>query len=173
MNWIDLVLLLIVATSVLSGLKQGFSRTGVGFIGVLAAFFIAAWWYPAEPAAFIIVFVVLLMVAGVVAHLVGRWLESLDLAWFDKPLGALFGAVNGALLWIFMVFALMMFTPKAPPRALAESQFAPYAMDAACSIAQAVPEEMRYGVRQSYERLQKTLPPKYRKPLPDLATHEI
>ena len=173
MNWIDLVLLLLVATSVISGLKQGFSRTGAGFLAVLAAFFIAAWVYPAEPARFLIVFVAIIIAGGIAAHLAGRWLRSLDLEWLDRPLGAAFGAVNGALVGTFLILALMLFGPKAPRQALAESHFAPYAMDAACAIAEAVPDEMRYGIRQSYEKLQKSIPPKYRHPLPPLPAHEI
>jgi len=173
MNWIDVVLLLLVATSVISGLKQGFSRTGAGFIAVLGSFFIAAWAFPFEPTRFLVAFVVILILGGVAAHLAGRWLRSLDLEWLDRPLGAAFGAVNGALLGTFLILALMLFGPKAPRQALAESEFAPYAMDAACAIAEAVPDEMRSGIRQSYDRLQRSIPPRYRHPLPPLPAHEI
>ena len=45
MNWIDLLLLIVVGASVLTGLAAGFARVGVGFIAMIVGLFCGFWFY--------------------------------------------------------------------------------------------------------------------------------
>ena len=40
MNWIDLLLLIVIGASVLTGFAAGFARVGVGFIAMIVGFLI-------------------------------------------------------------------------------------------------------------------------------------
>ena len=46
MNWLDVGLALLVLISVVSGIRDGFSRSGFGLLAVILAFVAAAWLYP-------------------------------------------------------------------------------------------------------------------------------
>jgi uncharacterized membrane protein required for colicin V production len=43
MNWLDWALVLLVIVSVVAGVRDGFSRSGFGFVAVIVAFLCAAW----------------------------------------------------------------------------------------------------------------------------------
>ena len=45
MNWIDLLLMLVIGFSILSGLMAGFARVGVGFIATILGIFFGFWCY--------------------------------------------------------------------------------------------------------------------------------
>ena len=173
MNWIDWTLLLTVAISVLSGFCQGFSRTGLGLIAVIAGFLAAAWLYPADALPFCLAFAGIVAAGWILSRLLSRWFRSLDLAWLDKPLGAALGLANGVLVWAIMVLVLMSLGSTVPRDQLARSEFVPYAMDAAWTLAEAVPPEMKDGVRRHCGELEKYVPPRYRKDLPEVRPGEI
>ncbi len=173
MNWVDLGLVLFVAGCAASGLKHGFSREGLGFAAVLAALACAAWLSPESLAGFLLVFAMALCALGIAAHLVGKWLKGLDLEWLDRPLGGVFAAANGVLLGVLAMLAMMTFAPPAPRQYVAASFFAPYAAGAACTAVEAAPDELKYGIRRSYEEWRKAMPHRWRKPRPDLRPHEI
>jgi len=56
---------------------------------------------------------------------------------------------------------------------VAASFFAPYAAEAACAAVDAAPDELKYGIRRSYEEWRKAVPRGWRKPRPDLRPREI
>jgi uncharacterized membrane protein required for colicin V production len=173
MNWFDLALIVVIAISVASGIREGFSRSGLGFLAVVLALACAAWLYPANPKGFLIVFVALICAGGIGAFLLGRWFKSAGLAWLDRLLGGAFGLANALLVWVVAVLALMAFAPGLPREYFARSSFAPYAVDAACTVAEVVPAEMKSRVEQSYEELVQVFPPRFRKPMPPLPRNEI
>jgi uncharacterized membrane protein required for colicin V production len=173
MNWFDLALIVLIAISVASGIRDGFSRTGLGFLAVVLALACAARLYPANLKGFLIVFVALIFAGGIGAFLLGRWFKSAGLAWLDRLLGGTFGLANALLVWVVAVLALMAFAPELPRDYAARSSFAPYAVDAACAVAEVVPAEMKSKVEQSYEELAQMFPPRFRKPLPPLPRNEI
>ena len=57
----------------------------------------------------------------------------------------------------------MAFAPKSARTYIARSHFGPYAARAACTVAQVVPDEMRFRVEDTYDELIQLLPPKFRK----------
>lgn len=171
MNWLDVGLIVLVLVSVASGLRQGFSRSGFGFLAVIVAFLAAAWLSPGSVKGFVIVFVGLICVGAVGACVLGRLLRTSGLEWLDRLLGAAFGLTNAVLLSVFAVLALMAFAPKLTAKYVAGSNFAPYAVEAARAVAQVVPDEMKDRVEDTYAELMQVLPPKFRKPIPRLQSN--
>ena len=168
MNWLDVGLIALVLVSVASGLRQGFSRSGFGFLAVIVAFLAAAWLSPASVKWFVVVFVGLICAGGIGACLLGRLLRTSGLEWLDRLLGGAFGLTNAVLLSVIAVLALMAFAPKLTAKYVARSEFAPYAVEAARTVAQVVPDEMKDRVEDTYAELVQVLPPKFRKPIPRL-----
>ncbi len=160
MNWVDIALCGLIALGVVSGARKGISREGLGLAGVLVALLVAAWAYPANGVAFACVFIGLVCAAGLSAYLVGRWLR--DLGWLDGFLGAGFGLVNGVVLSVVAVLALLVVAPPRIRAAAAGSSLAPFAVEAAQTAADLLPEEVRVKLDESYRQLERALPARHR-----------
>jgi uncharacterized membrane protein required for colicin V production len=173
MNWFDVALVVMIVISVASGVREGLSRSGFGFLAVVLAFLAAAWLYPSNLQGFLIVFVLLICASGAGAFLLGRWFKIAGPKWLDALLGAAFGLTNALLFSVFAVLAVMAFAPKVQRQYVVRSNSAPYLLDAARTAAETVPDEMRYRVEQSYEELVQVLPPGFRKAMPPLPPSEI
>ena len=152
-----------VVAAVVSGIRQGFSRSGFGFLAVVLAFLSAAWLSPGNLAGFVVVFVGLICAGGIGAFLLGRLLRSTGQTWLDRILGGAFGLTNAILLAVLGVMAVMAFAPRFARAYVKRSEFAPYAVEAAYTAARVVPDEMKFRVEESYEELVRVLPPKVRK----------
>ena len=173
MNWFDVALALLIAVSVASGVREGFSRSGFGFLAVVLAFLAAAWLYPSNLKGFLIVFVSLICVSAGSAFLLGRWFQSAGPRWMDGLLGGVLGLTNALLFSVLAVLALMAYAPKVQRGYVARSNFAPYAIEAARTVAEIVPDEMADRVERSYEEMVQLLPPRFRKAMPPLPPTEI
>jgi uncharacterized membrane protein required for colicin V production len=172
MNWFDVGLFFLIVGSVVSGIRQGFSRTGFGLLAVIAAFLSAAWLYPTNLKAFIVVFIGLLCAAALLAFLLGRWFKTAGVRPLDAVLGGAVGLTNALLLSTAAVLVLMAFAPKVARTYVTRSNFAPYAVEAARAVAQVIPDEMKFRVEDSYAELMQVLPPKFRKPIPRIPRNE-
>src|SRR5437763_10778637 len=90
MNWLDIVLLLILAASVATSFRKGFSREIIGLVTVLAAIVLGIWFYgiagavflpylsspgAAHLAGFALVFAGVLIVGALVSAIVGKFLR--------------------------------------------------------------------------------------------------
>jgi uncharacterized membrane protein required for colicin V production len=165
MNWFDVALAGLIVISLVSGIRQGFSRSGFGFLAIVLAFLAAAWLYPMNLAGFLVVFVSVICASAVVGFLLGRWFKLEGPQWLDSTLGAAFGLTNALLFSVLAVLAILAFAPKAQREYVARSNSAPYAAEAAYTVAEIVPDEMKFRVKQSYQELGQVLPPKFRKAL--------
>ena len=152
--------------SVASGFREGFSRSGFGFLAVVLAFLSAAWLCPADATAFLIVFFALICAGAVGALLLGRLIKSTGLKSLDGLLGGAFGLANALLFSVVSVRALMAFAPGISRKYIVNSEFAPYALEAAYTVSEIVPDEMKSRIERSYKELEHALPPKFRKDLP-------
>ncbi len=169
MNWLDIVLLLIVGLSVAAGCAKGFARVGVGFaaaiLGLLAAIwfygvagaFLIPWVSSPKVANFIGFWLVLggcMVAGGLLGRLLAAAFRWMGLTWLDRSLGAAFGLVRGLIPAIALVLAMVAFAPKPPPKAVVESRFAPYLIDAANFCADVAPRELKDGFREGFEKIQ-------------------
>ena len=159
MNWIDLVLMLVIGSSVLAGFAAGFARVGVGFAAMIVGMFCGFWFYG--------------IVAGVRARLrqlardresdrilcdpdggADSWARSWDafwrsfsngsgLSWLDRLLGGAFGVVRGFVIAAAMVTVLLAFAPSPPPPSVVDSKLLPYVIDVSDVLAALTPREIK------------------------------
>jgi len=168
MNWLDWVLVLLLAFSIIASFRKGFSRELIELISVLVALFCGLWFYGSAGAflepyvkspgvahlcGFLIIFVGVLIAGGLLGMLFGRLVKAAGLSFFDRVLGAGFGAVRGLLMSVALVVAIVAFAPStgdAAPNAVVHSRLAPYVIDTAHVFASIAPRELKDNFRKHY-----------------------
>ena len=169
MNWLDAVLLIILAWSVVTAFRKGFTREIIGVISVIAGLLIGAWFYgtpaayllpyvssraAANFAGFLLVLCGVLLLGAVVSTLVRKFLRLTGLSFFDRILGAAFGLLRGGLIGVALVTGMMAFSPPDhPPAAVVGSRVAPYVVDGARVVVTVAPHELKSGFHHTYEQV--------------------
>ena len=112
MNWLDIVLILVLALFAFLGFRSGIIRAALILAGLVLGVFLGGRLYvpfanllsfipsvtAARVVAFIIIFIAVLAAAVVAAFLLRKTIATIKLGWADRILGALFGLVAGALI---------------------------------------------------------------------------
>jgi membrane protein required for colicin V production len=169
MNWLDIVLLLVLAISVVTSFRKGFTREVIGLVAVVVALAAGTWFYGmagafllpyvssptlAHLAGFFLVFFGVILLGGLVSHLAGRFLRVTGLSIFDHLLGAGFGLLRGVLISVALILGIMAFSRgDGPPVSVVNSRIAPYVAYAARAIAAVAPHELREGFRKRYDQV--------------------
>ena len=111
MNWLDIVIIVAIVIPTLIGLKIGMIRAALSLAGLIVGVIVAGRYYlplseklsfissasVAEIAAFIIILVGIMVIAGVLAKLL-KWTASIMmLGWVNHLGGAVFGLLLGAI----------------------------------------------------------------------------
>jgi membrane protein required for colicin V production len=166
-NWLDIVLLIILALSFLAGLAKGLARAVIGLVAVIAGLLTGFWFYRqagsyipfvesrqlANILGFFVIFIGVLAAGGLIARLLEKIFKAVHLSWLNRLLGGGFGLVRGIAISAVLVVVIMAFSLRSPPPPVANSRVAPYVIHAARAIAAAAPYEVREGFRKSYEKL--------------------
>ncbi len=167
MNGVDIIIVIILAIGLLSGLARGFVRTLFGLAGIALGLVAAARLFDtvgssflafiandrvAAALAFLLVFVVVFLLVALLGRLVARALELASLGWADRLAGGLAGVVMaclaaGALLWV--VFAMGWHEN----RALQCSRLAPSVLSVTDGIVALIPEGAWEALDKEYESL--------------------
>jgi membrane protein required for colicin V production len=163
LNWLDIVIMVILAVSVLGGWKAGLIRAGLGWIGIIVGIVLAGDYYQdlAKPLggifqgdlARVISFAAILVAAILLSYLIGLWLDNVVtvtlLGWVNRLAGAAFGLLAGAVvmgaliaLWIKLV---------GTPGTVERSAIAPLLLDRFPLVLALLPDEF-YGVRSFFRR---------------------
>src|SRR5580693_1265461 len=166
MNWLDIVLLLVVAASVYMSFRKGLSREIIGLVSVVLALLLGIWFYGTAAAfiqphvssrtaanlgGFLLVFVAVLLLGHLVSYVVGKFLKVTGLSIVDHLLGAGFGAARGVLIVVALLMGVMAFADtNHPPAAVVHSRLAPYVAGAAQLFADVAPHELKEGFRKTY-----------------------
>jgi membrane protein required for colicin V production len=169
MNWLDVVLGLILLSSIFRGLRRGFTRQIVGLATVVLALMLGIWFYGfpaawfapylssptlAQGAGFFLIFCATMMAGAVVSRVVHGAVKATGLSFFDHVLGAGFGALRGVLIAVAIVTGAMAFSrADKPPRAIVESRLTPYVVDAARVFASMAPYDLKQGFRKTYAQV--------------------
>lgn len=168
MNWVDLAFLLFLIIFAFQGLAQGFSRIAVGLVATLAGLLIASWCYDlpaswllpyvssravANVLGFVLVFMLIQILGGLVGLMLSRLFKWTGLGWLDRLLGFAFGSLKAVVVGIVLVLILTAFPIKPVPDSVAQSQVAPYLIDAAHAITYLAPRDLRESFRETYDRI--------------------
>lgn len=164
MSLLDLLLVIIVGGSVVSGFLAGFARAGVSFLAAIAGVLFGFWFYgiPADfihryvgsqtisnIAGFLFVFFVCVLAGALIGKALARLLKWTGLSWLDRMMGAGFGLVRGVVAAVAFVSILLAFTPKPVPNWMTGSLFLPYAIDASNIVATLAPRALKNAVRET------------------------
>ena len=161
LHWLDWTLLAVLAASVVVGLVRGFVFECLSLAGWVAAWFAAQWvapqWAPYVPVgsvgsglnlsvAFVIAFVLALVVWTLLARLVRMIVHATPLSIPDRALGALFGMLRGAVL-LLAVATVVSLTPASQSQGWRASQGARWLSVALASLKPLLPEAAARLVR--------------------------
>lgn len=169
-NWLDAVLILVLAFSIWRSFAKGLTREVIGLVAVVAGIFLGTWLYSTvggwiEPhvssraaanfCGFLVVFFGVMLLGSLIGVILSKLLRVTGLSFFDRLLGAAFGVIRGVLVASGLVMAILAFAPGAKagaaPESVADSRLAPYVIGAARVFVAAAPREMKDGFRKSYE----------------------
>jgi membrane protein required for colicin V production len=169
MNWLDFVLVLILAASAVAGFRRGLSRQIIGLVSGVLALVLGIWLYGtvgfyllpyassrtmANAGGFAVVFCTVLLLGAMVSFVVGRFLNVTGLSIVDHLLGAGFGLLRGLVFAVAIIMGVMAFSRgDNPPDAIVGSRMAPYVVDAARVVAAMAPHELREGFRRTYAQV--------------------
>ncbi len=169
-NWFDVLLMLILAASVFSGLRAGFARVVVGLIATVVGFVAGFWCYRmvanalmpyirtpavANILGFLLIFVGVMLVGSLIAAVLSRLFKWIGLSWFNHLLGGVAGGVRGVITIAVMIAVMVAFTPSPPPHFLDDSRLLPYATQISVWLASVAPRELKDAFDQQLENIKR------------------
>jgi membrane protein required for colicin V production len=111
MNWVDIIIIVYLALSVLTGFMEGLIRTVLSIIGLIVGIILAAHFYTqlgniftfisnknvANIVAFVIILVAVMIIAAIIGLILRSIVKNIMLGWVDKLGGAVIGLILGVL----------------------------------------------------------------------------
>jgi membrane protein required for colicin V production len=159
MNWVDLVILAVLALSALIGFLRGLVRETLGVGAWVAAAIVAARYYPsaqdytrryidnpdiANPVGLAALFLAVLIVLSILAGWIGRVVRASPLGGLDRTLGVVFGLARGAALVIVVYIGGALLIPVDRwPQPVLQARSLPYIYGGATWAAAWVPQAYR------------------------------
>lgn len=164
MNFVDIVVLAVIALSTLLALGRGFVKEVLsifGWIGAAIGTFVIFFYVPqvrefanqqiAEPlladiACAVSLFVILLIVLGFFNHAISSRIHASSLGPLDKSLGLVFGLVRGIVLVALAHMAMTdWFLPEKArrPEVINQARTEPYVAMAATAIKNLIPQDLK------------------------------
>ncbi len=169
-NWLDWVLVIIIVLSVVTAIRKGFVAELISLASAIAALIIAALNYErlapllagftrsrgvALGVSFILIFFAVMVTGALIAVIAGKLIRKVQLQWFDRFLGGIFGLARGLL--VDCVLLLVMMTFAIQQAAMEKSVLAPYFVTGSRVIALAMPRNMRNGFLTGFDAFKKVL----------------
>ena len=127
MNWLDIVIIIVVVSLGIAGLRQGMIRTVFGIAGLIGGIFLAGRYYDelaerlfpsgaiwGNIAAYAIVLIATLVVAGVIGWLLAKLVNFAALGWLDRFMGVILGIIIGGLLFAAILAIVLHFADHYP-----------------------------------------------------------
>jgi membrane protein required for colicin V production len=154
----DLVLLLVIASSVVAGFAAGFARVGVGFAAMIVGMFCGFWFYGivagyvidyvssraiANLIGFFAILTGVLIVGAILGRILAKFFKWVGLSWLDRLLGGAFGVVRGFVIAAAMATVLLAFAPTPPPPSVVDSRVLPYVISVSGVLAALTPHEIK------------------------------
>jgi membrane protein required for colicin V production len=169
MNTFDVMLLGLACVLVVLGMLKGLVRILIGLGALVAAFAVAArfhaglaerlaGWDIGDEAlrlvAYLLIFVGVMLAAGLVAFFVGKLVRAAMLGWADRLGGAALGLVAALLAAALIVLPLLAYSPHGE-RILARSVLAPYVAVVADLATRLAPSDLGERYRRKIQHLRR------------------
>ncbi len=111
MNWLDIVIIVILAVSIFTGLRAGIIKAALSLAGLIAGVLLAGHYHiafserlsfisaptVAKIVAFAIILIGVMIIAAILARLLNWAISAVMLGWVNRIGGAIFGLVMGAI----------------------------------------------------------------------------
>lgn len=167
-NWFDVVLVVIVVAAVVGGIRKGCARMAIGLASLITAVLAACWFYGAAGSivvdyvshkaianllGFAVVFGLVMALGALAGWILDRMIKFAGLSWANRLGGAAMGLLHALIVGMAIVTALMAFSRKPPPSAIAGSRLAPHFVEASRVLTATAPRELRDGFNTSYEKV--------------------
>ena len=163
MNWLDIVIIVIVALFGLTGLWRGAIRTAFGIAGLVLGIILAGRYYGpfaallspggaswAEIAAYAIILIATMIVAGVIGWIVSRLVRITLLGWLDRLVGGILGVGIGLLLFAAMLAIVSKYLPGSL-ETISQSALARFLIEGFPLLLALLPEEFDF-IRDLFSR---------------------
>jgi membrane protein required for colicin V production len=159
LNWVDILVLVVIAASAMLAFMRGLVREVMGIGAWVGAAIVALWGGPelqprmlewtgkpdfAAPLAYAAVFVGALILLSIVAGMIGGVVRGSMLGGIDRTLGVLFGLVRGtALVVVAYIAGGLLVTPDRWPDPVLHARSLPYAYQGAAWLVGQLPQQYR------------------------------
>lgn len=156
MTFADWIILAAILLSVIQAAVSGFFQEAFGIAGLVLGYLLAAWQYRrlaewftpffkaqwfCEISAFLIIFVAVMILAGVAGR-IARWVaKEAGLSTVDRILGGALGLMRGSLTVAVVLMGMAAFAPTS--KWLESSELAPYFLVAGRAAIWVAPSELR------------------------------
>ena len=165
MNGADWIIMAVLFLSVVQAASAGFFQEAFGIAGLVFGYLLAAWNYNRlanhfasygapwllDIAAFLVIFVLVMLLAGLAGR-IARWvLREAGLSFIDRILGAALGLLRGCLVVAIVLVSMAAFTPTSAW--LRNSQLAPYFLVAGRAAIWVAPSDLRGRFYQGLDLL--------------------
>src|SRR5580704_6620420 len=152
----DWIIVAVIVLSVIQAAISGFFHEAFGIAGLIVGYLLAAWNYErlaaryapylksmwlGEIAAFLIIFLAVLFVAGIAGRITRHIVKEAGLSFVDRVLGGALGLLRGGLIVAVILMSMAAFTPTSTW--LEGSQLAPYFLVVGRAAIWAAPAELR------------------------------
>ena len=168
MNWVDIIIVIILAVGLVKGLTNGLVRGIFGIAALVLGIMIAAANYEevvntlfsrlqigADGRAilgFLLVFVVVLILVSVVGRIIGKALKLASLGWMDRLAGGILGVLMASLFTGVLLLLVVMAGLQANA-GLARSVVAPMVLRVTDTVVVFAPDVAREMVEEHYVKL--------------------
>jgi membrane protein required for colicin V production len=123
MNWLDIVIIIFLAVSVISGIMSGFIKTLFSLVGLIVGVVLAGRFYislaerltfisdenTAKIVAFILIFAVVSIIAAILGVIFTKIVSAMALGWINRLLGGIAGLFLGAISIAALLVILVKF----------------------------------------------------------------
>jgi len=162
----DWIIVIVIAMSVVQAAISGFFHEAFGIAGLILGYLLAAWNYErlaaryapylksmwlGEIAAFLIIFLAVVLVAGLAGRIVRHIVKEAGLSFVDRILGGALGLLRGILMVAVVLMSMAAFTPTSTW--LEGSQLAPYFLVVGRAAIWVAPSELRSRFYQGLDLL--------------------
>ncbi len=156
MNWLDIIVIVILAIPALIGFSRGLVKTVLPLVGIMLGVFLAGRFYgsmgdwlstwlesdaQADIVGFLVVFVLTVVVVLVISEVISKFVKLTLLGWLDRAGGAILGLVVGAFFASVILAAVTQFEFAATEGVVRNSFFAELFLENLPFILGFLPEE--------------------------------